>query len=285
MTLVGIGINNWGQNVPKVFVKVCEELDVKYRLLDLNNVSMESLVGVTHIAPALLIFQPRAVRIYEAAESSGTKYLNSVAAIAIADDKTLTCKRLWEYKVPQIETKIIPLTLNDMKLVFEEEKREVVFKMPHGGQGRWVRKAQNDIEVESIFHEFSAERIVPIVAQPFIAEAKGESLRLIILNGRMIASSQRKGRNDWRSNISIGGEQVRYSPSEEEAKIAIEAARALGLGFAGVDLIHTNLGTKVIEVNACPDFTSMASIGYSRIAREVIEELIISNDPQGSAVP
>lgn len=285
MILIGIGRNNWSQGVPDKFEETCEELKLNWRRLDLNVLADCDLEGVTHLTPTLLIFQETASNLFRRAEERGVKVLNQVLSIEMADDKVSTFKRLLGQSIPQITTDIIPLEIEAMRNCLARFGNAVVFKMPHGGQGRWVRLAKSDSDIKNIFDEFLRERVVPIVAQPFIEEAQGKSLRLIVLNGRVTASSLRMGTSDWRSNIALGGTQVKYDPTNEEKKIAILASKSLGLKFAGVDLIHTRNGTKVIEVNACPDFTSMETIGYKVIAEEIISELITSKSPQEHSLP
>jgi ribosomal protein S6--L-glutamate ligase len=142
--------------------------------------------------------------------------------------------------------------------------------MRHGGQGRWVRLVKEESQVLTVYEEFTQEGTGPILAQPFIEAAQGESIRVIVTGGEIIASSLRRATDDWRSNISLGGLQERYELDSLEADMSIAATEALGLGHAGVDLIKSIDGTKVLEVNACPDFTSMRNISSVDIAEKVI---------------
>ena len=73
----------------------------------------------------------------------------------------------------------------------------------------------------------------------------------------------------------MGGIQKRVQLIDNEPALAITAAEIIGLGHAGVDLIRTNTGTKVLEVNACPDFTSMKDLSDIDIAQEVIKTLLL----------
>ena len=94
-----------------------------------------------------------------------------------------------------------------------------------------------------------------IMVQEYLAESKGRDRRLFIVDGKVVAAMERKSaKNDFRSNMARGGGAVAITPTEEEADIAIRAVEAIGLDVAGVDLIHTNDGPAVLEVNCNPGF-------------------------------
>ena len=150
-----------------------------------------------------------------------------------------------------------------------------VYKRTHGGQGRWVRLARDPSEIEAIYKEFVAEGPGEVIAQPFISEANGQTIRVIVTGGKVLAAALRTSEMDFRSNISLGGTQVKYTLSDFETEISLAATSALGLGHAGVDLIFTNEGARVLEVNACPDFTSMKEISDIDLAQEVIKTLLL----------
>ncbi len=267
---VGIGINEWAQSLPAALEKACTELGIDYQLIDFTDLPK---VDVTHLAPALLYLKPKAISLYKELEEAGVKVLNKVSAIDIADDKAATYRALRRASVPQLETEVLLLDLSEMQRTFREGG--TVYKRTHGGQGRWVRLAQNFDEIKAIYQEFVAEGPGEVIAQPFIAEASGESVRVIVTNGKVLASAVRRSEMDFRSNISLGGSQARYGLSPFESEIAIAATQAVGLGHAGVDLIITNAGARVLEVNACPDFTSMKDISDIDIAQEVIKTLLL----------
>lgn len=274
MILVGIGQNNWSQNVPKDLFRACEELGLSARILDFNSLTESDLSGVTHLTPALFVFQPLAVEIYRKAEISGVLAINPIKSVLIADDKIKTYYSLKASKIVQIESEIIELNYTEMLAYFQDHPSGVVFKMAHGGQGRWVRWVSDASQITAVLEEFSEEGPGPIIAQPFIHESMGESVRAIVIKGEVIAASIRRSKVDWRSNITLGGQQTKYELTEFEKNLAISAAQAIGLGVAGVDLIRTKSGSKVLEVNACPDFTSMKEVSEEDIAKKVITELI-----------
>ena len=80
--------------------------------------------------------------------------------------------------------------------------------------------------------------------------------------------------NEWRSNISGGGSQVPAHLSETERDLAIAATHAVGLGHAGIDLLRSAVGPVVLEVNSCPDFTSMIPYVEIDLAAMVVEQTL-----------
>ena len=267
---VGIGVNEWARTFPQVLAAACKELNIDYQLIEFTDLPE---VDVTHLAPALLYLKPKAISLYKELEAKGVKALNTVASIDIADDKAATYRALRREQVPQLETEVILLDLTEMKRLYQAGG--TVYKRTHGGQGRWVRLARDPSEIEAIYKEFVAEGPGEVIAQPFISEANGQTIRVIVTGGKVLAAALRTSEMDFRSNISLGGTQVKYTLSDFETEISLAATSALGLGHAGVDLIFTNEGARVLEVNACPDFTSMKVISDIDLAQEVIKTLLL----------
>jgi ribosomal protein S6--L-glutamate ligase len=107
--------------------------------------------------------------------------------------------------------------------------------------------------------------------QPEVVECAGTSVRAVLTGGRLLAVTERRAAPpEWRSNIAGGATQRRTALSDEETRLVRDAAAALGLGHAGVDLLRTREGPRVLEVNACPDFTSMQPYYKTDLAGEVL---------------
>jgi len=292
MICIGIGENDWAKAVPKALSIAASNRDISFRMMDLASLRVtfsddetivldkSGKVVVTHLAPSLLYFKPAAAIALQALEDQGTRALNTVSAMQAADDKTLTARLLARNRIPQVPTHVIPLTISAMLEAFEGMGGETVFKRSHGGQGRWVRLAKSSTDVESIYNEFLLEGSAAIVAQPCINEFIGKTIRVIVTDGQVLASALRQTSLDWRSNIHLGSSQELISLTNAEKELAVSATHALGLGHSGIDLIRTNNGTKVLEVNACPDFTSMRALSKVDIADRVIEKTLTAKSLQ-----
>ncbi|KRA17899.1 MULTISPECIES: 30S ribosomal protein S6--L-glutamate ligase [unclassified Lysobacter] len=109
------------------------------------------------------------------------------------------------------------------------------------------------------------------LVQEFIAEAKGADLRCFVVGGKVVAAMKRQApKGDFRSNLHRGGTAKGVKASAAEQDVAIRAARVLGLGVAGVDLIRSDRGPLVLEVNASPGLEGIEEASGVDVAGEVI---------------
>ncbi len=128
----------------------------------------------------------------------------------------------------------------------------VVIKIVEGTQGVGVILAETEASAKSIIEAFSAAN-VNILVQEYIAEAEGSDVRALVVGGRVIGAIRRIGRpGEFRSNLHRGGSAVAATISEEERATAIKAAATLGLNVAGVDMLRSDRGPVVLEVNSSP---------------------------------
>ncbi len=110
------------------------------------------------------------------------------------------------------------------------------------------------------------------LVQEFIAEAKGADLRCFVVGDRVVATMRRQApKGDFRSNLHRGGTAKPVKPTRAEVATAVRAARILGLGVAGVDLIRSQRGPLVLEVNASPGLEGIEYATGIDIAGEIIE--------------
>ncbi len=128
----------------------------------------------------------------------------------------------------------------------------VVIKLLEGTQGVGVILAETEASAKSIIEAFSAAN-VNIMVQEFIAEASGSDVRAFVVGGEVVAAIKRVGRaGEFRANIHRGATAVRVELSAEERQIAQRAAAAVGLNVSGVDLVRSERGPLVMEVNSSP---------------------------------
>ena len=112
------------------------------------------------------------------------------------------------------------------------------------------------------------------LVQEFIAEADGADLRCFVVGDEVVAAMRRQApKGDFRSNLHRGGTAEPVAPSEDECRVAIRAAKVLGLGVAGVDLIRANRGPLVLEVNASPGLEGIEAATGVDIAGKIVELL------------
>ena len=112
------------------------------------------------------------------------------------------------------------------------------------------------------------------VVQEFIGEADGADLRCFVVGDEVVASMRRQApEGDFRSNLHRGGTALHVAATDEERAVAIRAARVLGLGVAGVDLIRAKRGPLVLEVNSTPGLEGIEAVCGVDVAGGIVEHL------------
>lgn len=282
MTLA-VARNPYATNVPDSLIAAAGRLGIGVRTVDLPSlrasiappgevtvIDSAGPVVATSLAPFLLFGFPAAVSALRVLARAG-RAQNPVDGVLLADDKAAAAVRLAEAGVAQVRTEICPFDHAQVAAVAAEIGYPVVVKRARGAQGRWVRRAADPATLAMALAELAAEGPGGLIVQPEITECAGASVRAVLTGGELIAVTERRaGPPEWRSNIAGGAAQRRIELTGEEQDLVHRAAAALGLGHAGVDLLRTAAGPRVLEVNACPDFTSMQPHYRADLAEAVL---------------
>lgn len=147
----------------------------------------------------------------------------------------------------------------------------VVIKLQEGTQGLGVILAESEKSAKSIIDTFY-KMDTSILIQKYIEEANGEDIRIFVVDNKVVASMKRSSApGEFRSNVHRGGETVDIKPTAKEQYIALNAAKHLGLGVAGVDLLRSKKGPLLIEVNASPGLKGIEEATGVNIAKEIIQ--------------
>jgi ribosomal protein S6--L-glutamate ligase len=285
-TCFGVTRNPLAPNVPNALTAACQRLGVAFRTIDLPSLTTtlhtelavydtDGPVAVDYMSPTLFYWQPQAALALDVLVMQGCRMLNSVGACLTADDKAATALALAEAGVAQVATTAVAADFGQVKAAAENYGYPVIIKRTNGAQGRWVRLAHDGRELERATTELRVEGPGMILVQPIGAKRLGESIRVIVTAGVVRAATVRHAAGaEWRSNISAGGTQAPARLSAAERDLAVRAADAVGLGHAGVDLLRSSAGPVVLEVNSCPDFTSMTPYVKNDLAAIVIEQTL-----------
>ena len=146
----------------------------------------------------------------------------------------------------------------------------VVIKLLEGTQGIGVVLAETTKAAKSTIEAFYGLK-KHVLVQEFIAEAKGSDIRAFVVGGRVVGAIKRQGlEGEFRSNIHRGGNAVAMELTPDEEQTAIAAARALGLKVAGVDMLPSDRGPLVLEVNSSPGLEGIENATGVDIATEII---------------
>ena len=146
-----------------------------------------------------------------------------------------------------------------------------VIKLTEGTQGTGVILAERASSSRSVIEAFRG-LYANFIVQEFIGEAKGADLRCFVVGNRVVASMRRQAKpGEFRSNLHRGGSAKAVELSDEERDIAIRAARVMGLGVAGVDLLRSRRGPLVLEVNSSPGLEGIEGATGVDVAGEIID--------------
>ena len=211
--------------------------------------------------PDFAIFWDKDIYLAERLEAQGIKLFNNSRAINLCDNKILMYQELTKHQIRIPRTFIAPKTFEGLgykNIDFVEEIVKeigwpIVIKEAYGSFGEQVYLAHDSNEAKEIinhigYHDF--------LIQEFVVSSKGKDIRINVVNDRAIVSMLRENQDDFRSNISSGGKGVKFTPEKEYLELAVKAAKALGLDFAGVDVLFGEDGPIICEVNSNPQFAS-----------------------------
>ena len=140
----------------------------------------------------------------------------------------------------------------------------LVFKNCFGSFGEQVFLCRSQDEV------LSHIGTQPFILQEFIAESAGRDVRIEVVGGEIVAATERINENDFRANVTNGGTMRQYSPNAAERKIALDACKALGLTFGGVDILQ---GGILCEVNSNAHIINIMNCTGVDIAPLIFEEI------------
>ncbi|CAG0900906.1 unnamed protein product, partial [Cyprideis torosa] len=146
----------------------------------------------------------------------------------------------------------------------------LIVKLLESAQGRGVVLAETNKAAESVINAFKALK-ANILVQEFIKESAGKDLRCFVVNNKVVAAMERVGaKGEFRANLHQGGEARLAKLTSEEKKIAVKAAKLLGLVVAGVDILRSDRGPLVLEVNSSPGLQGIEEATGKDVAAEII---------------
>jgi len=147
----------------------------------------------------------------------------------------------------------------------------VVIKLLEGTQGVGVVLAETKQAAESVIEAFSGLK-ANFMVQEFIKEAKGADLRCFVIGDKVVASMKRQGKEgEFRSNLHRGGSAKLIKITPEERSTAVRSAKVMGLNVAGVDLLRSNHGPVVMEVNSSPGLEGIERATERDVAAMIIQ--------------
>jgi len=239
---------------------------VKYRGIDLANFDA--------IIPRIASYMTRyGTAIVRQLEMQGVYTVSSSIAISRSRDKLRSMQLLAKYGIGIPKTVVSRNTTDIDDLLECIGSLPVIIKLARGTHGNGVVLAETKKAAKSVLQALylTNDDGTNILIQEFIKESAGTDIRAFVVGGRVVASMKRQSLDDdFRSNLHKGGEGTAIRLTDEEKKIAIKAAKAMGLNIAGVDLMRSERGALVLEVNASPGF-GIEKVTGRNVASAIIE--------------
>lgn len=200
-----------------------------------------------------------------------TKSAVSSQAILRSRDKLRSLQILSRAGLGMPKTAFTNYSKNTSQLVNEVGGAPLVIKLLEGTQGLGVVLADTKKAAESVieaFHNLKAR----IIVQEFISEAGGADIRAFVVNGEVVGAMKRQGKEgEFRSNLHRGGNASLIKLTRKEKAAALLAAKSLGLGIAGVDMLQSKRGPLILEVNSSPGLEGIERATQKDIASKIIE--------------
>ena len=213
-------------------------------------------------------------------EMMGTYSVNESQAITRSRDKLRAHQLLARHGIGMPITGFAHSPDDTKDLMGLVGKAPLVIKLIEGTQGQGVVLAETDQAAESVIDAFRGLDAYFLV-QDFVAEAKGADIRCFVIGNKVVAAMMRQAKSgEFRSNLHRGGTALAVKLTPEERRTAIEAAKAMGLNIAGVDILRSNKGPVVMEVNSSPGLEGIETVTQIDIADRIIE-FIENNARQG----
>ncbi|HLR65182.1 MAG TPA: RimK family alpha-L-glutamate ligase [Pseudogracilibacillus sp.] len=209
----------------------------------------------THNKPDYLIFTDKDIYLAKQLELNGIRVFNQADVIEVSDDKIKTYQLLDANHIAIPKTIVAPKTYlgttaftDDLiNHVIDTLHFPMVIKEAFGSFGEQVYLVHDK---EQLFAQLKTVK-EPFMFQEFIESSYGKDIRIQVVGKRVVAAMLRQSKDDFRANITSGGQMKPYQPTQEEADAAIKASLAIGADFSGVDILFGHNNKPIVcEVNS-----------------------------------
>ena len=244
----------------------------------------EPVVGIDAIIPrigaSVTFYGTAVVRQFE---MMGVFSTTQSQAIVRSRDKLRSMQLLSGAGLPLPKTAFTNYSKEEKSLIDHVGGSPVVVKLLEGTQGLGVVLAETRKAAQSVIEAFHGLK-ARIIVQEFIKEAKASDLRVFIVDGKVVGAMKRTGKaGEFRSNLHRGGTAEIVKLTRKERSVALKAAEAMGLSVAGVDMLQSERGPLILEVNSSPGLEGIEQATGTDIATKIVE-FIELNQPKKRGV-
>jgi RimK family alpha-L-glutamate ligase len=250
--------------IPSQFSVKLSSFDERFK--DLNPYA--ALVRGFGVAPTQKIFFR--LDILRALEELGIQLINSREALEIASDKFLSSIFLKKHGIPTPETVICEHS-NDALDAFEILGGDVILKPLYGSKGIGITRLNDKAFAENVI--YGLERLNEVFYLQEFIEHNNRDIRILVLGEEAVAGMWRISEG-WKTNIHAGAKMKPLELTEELRSLAVKAAKVVKTEISGVDIIESENGYMVIEVNSIPGFTALDKVTDLDIPQKIVEYFI-----------
>ncbi|MEZ6141464.1 MAG: RimK family alpha-L-glutamate ligase [Zavarzinella sp.] len=215
-----------------------------------------------------VIFRMNAL--HHVAEQGGYVW-NSPRSLEICIDKYLCLEKLAQAGLPVPPT-VVCQDLDTAMTTFQQWQGDVVVKPIFGSEGRGLIRLQDSEIAWRVFQAIL--RVEGVIYLQQFLDAGGSDLRIFVLNNRVLGGMKRTHNSDWRANVAQGGVPAKAEVTQEQAQLAVAAARTVGISYGGIDLIQDRSGNSyLLEVNGVPGWKAFSQVHQCDVAAQVLQAL------------
>lgn len=234
---------------------------------------------IPRIGASISFFGAAVVRQFEV---MGVYSLNDSQAISRSRDKLRSIQVLARKSIGIPDTGFAHGTRQTDDVIDMLGGAPLVVKLIEGTQGMGVVLGETRKAVSSVMNAFGQLK-ANILVQEFIKEAGNSDIRCLVVGDKVVAAMMRKGaKGDFRSNLHRGGTAMPVKITPQERKTAVKAAKAMGLNLCGVDLLRSNRGPLVLEVNSSPGLEGVEKATKVDVAGKIIKYIEKNARPASS---
>lgn len=204
-------------------------------------------------------------------EMMNTFTTTSSQALVVSRDKLRSLQILSKSKLGLPKTIFTNYSRDVAEVIDHVGGAPLIIKLLEGTQGLGVVLAETKNAAESVIEAFNGLE-ARVIIQEYVKEAKGADIRAFVVDGQIVGAMKRQGKEgEFRSNLHRGGTATIIELTDEEEIAAIKAAKAMGLGVAGVDMLQSERGPLILEVNSSPGLEGIETATGKDIARSIIK--------------
>ena len=255
-------------NVEQAYMKLdAHSPEIRYRG---GNILKDFDAVIPRIKPAVTFYGCAVIRQFN---NLGVYCQNSAESITQSRDKLFASQLFSKNDIHIPITGFAKSPMDTKDLIKMVNGAPLIIKLLESTQGKGVVLAETNKAAESVINAFKSVN-TNILVQEFIKEANGQDIRCFVVNGKVVASMQRQAeKGEFRANIHQGGKASMIKITQEEKKLALKASKALNLAVAGVDIIRSNKGPLLLEVNSSPGLEGIENATGKDIANEMIKAI------------